>query len=689
MIQMIFNSIRIQNFLSIQDITLPLDNQGLVLLNGKNLDNNSLNNNGAGKSSILEAIVYALYGRTLRGLKGDAVVHRLVDKNMSVELTLTDDDNSVYRIARYRKHHLNKNKSLLYRNGTDITPKSEADFDAYVTNLLQADYNTFTASLLYSAESFKFSTATDSEIKKTFDTMLDLDVLSTASFITRQRIRAISSEVKMLQNNLEHDKSTEDRLKQQIYDTETAQQAFTNDKAAKITQFQQSILVLQEKSSLLLAEQSALQDTLNNYESDWNLAIKTVKLKDAELKQIDELRTETKKVETQISDIALKVTGKKNSLDINNKESARLQRLNDTLQQKLDTLEEKKQQLNEQIGQPCPTCGAPLTVEKIKPARRQYNKEIADVFQEMSTNTQLMADTEMDSAAILQEISELEEQKWNLIDTQKKFQNLLDLCKDSEEDREKAISQRDYLLQQVCDYRSKLQIKSTEISHNQELLKQTQDNLEDTMTAINPYAEILHSLRTALQQIQEKTTVANQQLIQKQELQTCLQFWDEAFSNKGIKSYILDDITPFLNRRVNKYLTKLAAGQIEAIFSTRTTLKSGDVTERFSLTINNKDGGDQYQANSGGERKRIDLAINLALQDLVASRSTKKINIAIFDEVFDALDENGIDSVISLLQELSQEKSTILVVSHNEHLQSYFSNCITVVKQNGFSSLDV
>ena len=72
---------------------------------------------------------------------------------------------------------------------------------------------------------------------------------------------------------------------------------------------------------------------------------------------------------------------------------------------------------------------------------------------------------------------------------------------------------------------------------------------------------------------------------------------------------------------------------------------------------------------------------------MVASRSTKRINIAIWDEVFDALDETGIEKVIELLQELSEERSTILVVSHNPHLQSYFTNSITIQKKGGFSTL--
>ena len=175
---MILKKLTIQNFLSIRNISLELDNQNLVLIKGKNLDNEAIDNNGSGKSSLIEALVYSIYGRTIRGLKGDAVVHNIPKKNAKVWLDLVDDNGDTYRIARYRKHSTNKNKSFLYRNGKDITPKSEADFNNFVADLLQMDYMTFTSSLLYTAESFKFTSATDSEMKLTFDKMLGLDVFS-------------------------------------------------------------------------------------------------------------------------------------------------------------------------------------------------------------------------------------------------------------------------------------------------------------------------------------------------------------------------------------------------------------------------------------------------------------------------------------------------------------------------------
>lgn len=674
--------------MSIQNITLPLNNRGLVLLNGKNLDNNSLNNNGAGKSSILEAIVFALYGRTLRGLKGDAVVHRLVGKNTQIILDITDDDGTPYRIIRYRKHATNKSKSLLYRCGVDITPKSEADFESYITNLLQADYSTFTASLLYSAESFKFSTATDSEIKKTFDTMLGLDVLSKALEITRFQLKDIVKELTKLRDDKSECEQQLVKLSDKEQQLQSLQQKFDSDRRVKVRQLDESIVVLQDKSQLLKDECNSLQQQVADAKSKWENATKQVDVKIDELQELTELKDELRKLESELDELALRKSICKNSIDANDREIERLQKSIDAAQIKINKLEKKKQDLTQTIGQPCPTCGSPLTAEGVESARRRYDEDIKDILDDTANIQSSIKRLQEDTADQNSQIATTDTQIQELLITKQEFQRVLKVCEPLESSLDEATKQADQLKEHWYQLQSQLQVKKMEIIQNDDLINQTRKNLKDSREAKNPYDELVMDVQLDILSTKEKVGHLTIDIDVKSHLEECLKFWEVAYSNQGIKSFILDDITPFLNRRVNRYLTKLAAGQIEAIFSTRTALKSGGESERFSLTITNQDGGEQYSSNSSGEKKRIDLAINLALQDLVASRSSKKINIAIFDEVFDALDENGIDSVVSLLQELSQEKSTILVVTHNEHLKSYFSNCVTIVKENGFSYIE-
>ena len=230
---MVLQKLTIQNFLSIRNVTLDLDNRGLVLIKGKNMDNEAIDNNGSGKSSIIEALVYALYGRTIRGISGDVVVHNIPKKNMKIWLDLVDDNGDTYRIARYRKHSTNKNKSLLYKNGKEITPKSEKDFNNFIADLLQADYLTFTSSLLYTAESFKFTSATDSEMKATFDRMLGLDVFSKCLEITKNRLKDVEGDLSTTEWKINDRKQKIDSLKQQAIEAEELLQEYEDKQKEK------------------------------------------------------------------------------------------------------------------------------------------------------------------------------------------------------------------------------------------------------------------------------------------------------------------------------------------------------------------------------------------------------------------------------------------------------------------------
>ncbi|MCA7081857.1 AAA family ATPase, partial [Staphylococcus aureus] len=101
-----FKTLEINNYQSIGHIEYNLSNQGVVLVVGKNLDTGG--NNGAGKSSFLGAIAYALYGKNAEGHSSNDVVNNKVGKDTSVILTFDKEDHS-YKIARYRKDKKYKN----------------------------------------------------------------------------------------------------------------------------------------------------------------------------------------------------------------------------------------------------------------------------------------------------------------------------------------------------------------------------------------------------------------------------------------------------------------------------------------------------------------------------------------------------------------------------------------------------
>jgi DNA repair exonuclease SbcCD ATPase subunit len=166
-----------------------------------------------------------------------------------------------------------------------------------------------------------------------------------------------------------------------------------------------------------------------------------------------------------------------------------------------------------------------------------------------------------------------------------------------------------------------------------------------------------------------------------------INFWRIGFSNAGIKSKILNSITPFLNKQADIYIRDLTDGELTVIFSTQTQLKNGQTKEQFSVEVKNKNGASTYDGSSGGEKARADLAITLTLSDLYASRSKKSYPQRWFDEPFEALDEAGIEAVMDLLANMVSSCGSIFVITHQGAMKSLFNRTISFEKRNGETRL--
>ena len=123
-----FKSVDIKNFLSIGEAHVDLSDQGLVQVKGVNNSPSSSDSNGAGKSSIFEAIFYALTGETLRGTK--EVANRFTGEKCVDIFLEFEMDGIDYKIERCRSHPKHGNNLKIWKNGEDISgdklKKSEA-----------------------------------------------------------------------------------------------------------------------------------------------------------------------------------------------------------------------------------------------------------------------------------------------------------------------------------------------------------------------------------------------------------------------------------------------------------------------------------------------------------------------------------------------------------------------------------
>ena len=129
----------------------------------------------------------------------------------------------------------------------------------------------------------------------------------------------------------------------------------------------------------------------------------------------------------------------------------------------------------------------------------------------------------------------------------------------------------------------------------------------------------------------------------------------------------------------------LGRGLNALIPGSATVEKDDGLEDRFTVRVLHRSGADNYNLLSGGERQRVNLIINLALQDLVASRAPRALPIAIYDEAFEGLDKTGVEAAVRVLSEAAREKDLVLVVTHQDHLKDLFAHELRIVSERGVS----
>ena len=156
-----------------------------------------------------------------------------------------------------------------------------------------------------------------------------------------------------------------------------------------------------------------------------------------------------------------------------------------------------------------------------------------------------------------------------------------------------------------------------------------------------------------------------------------MRFWEKAFSEQGVIKYIIKNILDYFNKQCNYYLGYLTNSKFFVEFDEELNEK---ITS-LNLLI-------PYISLSGGEKRKINLAVLLALKDLLILTDKNQSDLLFFDEIAENLDEQGIIGLHQLLMELKKSKN-IFVVTHNKYLKTLLdsSKRVLIIKENGISTL--
>jgi len=214
------------------------------------------------------------------------------------------------------------------------------------------------------------------------------------------------------------------------------------------------------------------------------------------------------------------------------------------------------------------------------------------------------------------------------------------------------------------------------IDEKNQLLKLINRDLEH-ITKIeneqNPYTSSLDDLENSIVEDQTIITDSTQEKEQQELLYRHYTYLSKAYSERNkIKSYVFKEHIPFINQRLNHYLDML-----------NLDIKV-NLTENLGLDSNMWG----YDFQSGGERKRTDVAFMLAAFDFHEAMYGRQCNVLVLDEVDGRMDDDGIDGLINIIkQELSRKAETILIISHRNQMHDVFDKEIKVTKSNNYSKI--
>lgn len=613
-------SMTAQNFLSFGDAEFYFEEAGPTFVEGDNLDDPSANSNGSGKSAMIDALVWCLFGTTLRGYENDEVVNRKAGENCLVTVRFTPKDRSVlYEVSRARKHKQQKNALRVVEvnrggDSDDISRANNSETQELVEKLLGCTLRMFMSSVVFGQDrAYRFSSLTDKEQKEILDEVLGVERFAHAYDEARTAANKLSDHVETQRHGFERAEEAIADVERELKDARKRDASFEDDRKRKLEEERSKLTKANEwvKKNVKL-DQEKLVAAADKME-------KTVASLDKEVAKSSKLLREA---EVERAGIAAKVEELRSNI--------------------------KK---HEKLVGDCPTCGQ--RVDDI-----QHERVLKDLKKALALLTKKYDNSDATTSALDHALDEVQ---GKLTEARKAL----------------TVAQRAIADNSAAEANAKAW-KQRAVDHEKRIVE-----LQDEK---NPFTGLIERMQKRVEKHRAEAEIFRTQLTEAENSFKHVDFWVKAFGQKGLRSLLLDTSLPLLNEEASRLTRAVTGGTISIEFSATSDLKSGKTVDRFEVRVDNKHGAGTYQGNSAGERAKVDLCVGLALQRLVASRSSASFNVVFFDEVFDHLDAAAHERVIEVISEI--EKESVFVVSHNEDLKAWFPASLRIVKKDGFSSVD-
>lgn len=495
-----FKRIKFSNFFSFKYADIDLTNRGYTIVKGVN--NNPIDNsqsNGSGKSSIWEAISYALTGTTIRGVKD--VVNNKGDDGAIVELEF-DIDNDHYKVCRYKDTKEFKTDLKIYINGEDKSGKGIRDSEKLLAQYIPDLNAQLIGSVIVLGQGLpqRFTNNTPSGRKEI------LEKLSKSDFMIEDLKNRINDRKQVLAKKLRDVEDT-------ILTKKTRQESIKDQ--VEVT-----------KNRL-----NSMGDTveLDNKISDLktSLEVTSVNLGNDKVK-LDNLFTDLNNERSQYSTISDRKSAEVN--DIESKYKQEIEDQNELISTHKLKISSIKNEINriESIKDVCPTCGQKIpNVHKPDATNLKEDltkeQEALDVLTEKLDNVKTKKTLEIDD--ISKKYDSLKEESYNRGNELRK----------SYDDLKRVIDDKQRLFDNDKNQLAKLE--STRLSYDtlkNDLIK-TIDNLEQSARAIDE--ELLYNYNIK-SDIEARQAVVNKMF---------------TLATRDFRGLLLSNVINFIDQKAKEY----------------------------------------------------------------------------------------------------------------------------------------
>ena len=245
---------------------------------------------------------------------------------------------------------------------------------------------------------------------------------------------------------------------------------------------------------------------------------------------------------------------------------------------------------------------------------------------------------------------------------------------------EKELANLKKEMQDIADKTNQLKQKQQKINSNNERISVVQKEIDKIQKEINQLNSQTGDTGTAKKDLKDfrksKETYTEKKLEYVEE-RTYNEVIGEMLKDTGIKTKVIKQYLPVMNRLINQYL------QILDFFV------AFHLDENFNETIRSRHRDSfNYASFSEGEKQRIDLSLLFTWRQIAKLKNSAATNLLILDETFDSsLDHDGVDSLTKILDTLDSDSNTFIISHKGDVLENKFRSKIEFFKSKNFSKI--